>query len=71
MEICLREGLVAVILFLVCWASAVLFFFGAKIFEVYGILMSMLTHFRPLWPFLLIAGAVVVIVAAVPKRVVD
>jgi hypothetical protein len=70
-ESCLREDLVAAILLLLCWISAILFFFGAKILEVYGILLSVVTHFRPLWPFVLIAGIVALIVAAAPKRVVD
>ncbi len=61
----------AVILLLLCWVSAVLFFFGAKILEIYGILASLLTHFRPLWPLVIIAVAVAVIVAATPKRVAD
>jgi hypothetical protein len=69
-ESCLREGLVAAVLLLVCWVSAMLLFFGTKILEVYGILVSLLTHFRPFWPLALIAGMVVLIVSAVPKRVV-
>jgi hypothetical protein len=62
---------VTVVLLLLCWISTILYFFGAKILDVYGIMLSVVTHFRPLWPFVLIAGLVALIVAAAPKQMTD
>ncbi len=61
----------AAILFLVCWASVIFYFFGAKIVQLYDVLLVVVTHFYPLWPIVMIAGAVVLIVALAPRRAVE
>ena len=61
----------AAILFFVCWASIIFYFFGAKILQLYDILLTVLTHFYPLWPFVMIVGVVVLIVALAPRRAME
>ena len=61
----------AAILFFVCWASVIFYFFGAKIVQLYDVLLVVVTHFYPLWPIVMIAGAVVLIVALAPRRAVE
>ena len=57
-----------VLVILGCWVTTVLFFFGHKVVALYDVALSLLTHFIPLGPVLLILALVVLIVALAPKR---
>ncbi len=57
-----------VVVILTCWICTVLYFFGRKIVALYDVLVSLLTHFIPLGPIVLIALTVALIVLACPKR---
>ena len=60
-----------VVLVLACWVSAMLFFFGSKLMELYGVLLSLFTHFLPLGPIALVVAIVALIVAIAPKRALE
>ena len=64
-----RRGVaMGVVVILTCWICTVLYFFGRKIVALYDVLVSLLTHFIPLGPIVLIALTVALIVLACPKR---
>ena len=57
-----------IVFVLACWVTTIMYFFGRKILALYDVLVSMLTHFVPIGPILLIVLVVALIVALAPKR---
>jgi hypothetical protein len=64
-----RQGVaMGIVLVMGCWICTIFYFFGRKILALYDVLVSLLTHFIPLGPILLIVLIVALIVVAASHR---